>query len=142
MFYHSSIDVASISTFIKYPNFTVHDISERIVLVLFDKQQMHNVNISQTDIVQICARGVIESHTPVPQCQPDLEYQENSLILADLDGDSTSELISYYSTFMAPEYSPKSPTLDNWRLTSLVRVIHLESELPKLFMNKNSIPRF
>lgn len=137
MFYRSTIDVASISAFIKYSNFTVHDISERIVLVLFDKLQTHNVNISQTDIVQICVRGPIDNQTPVPQCQPDLEYQEKSLMIADLDGDSSHELISYYSTFVAPEpYSPKnSNPYNSWSLTSLVRVIRLESELPKLFIN-------
>lgn len=137
MFYRSNIDVASIAAFIKYQNFTVHDISERIVLILFDKYQSHNVNISQTDIVQICVRGMIDSESPLPQCQPDLEYQEKSLMIADLDGDSSHELISYYSTFVAPElYSPKNPNpYDNWSLTSLVRVIRLESELPKLFIN-------
>lgn len=136
MFYRSSIDVASISAFIKYTNFTVHDISERIVLVLFDKLQTHNVNISQTDIVQICVRGPIDSQTPLPLCQPDLDYQEQSLMIADLDGDQSHELISYYSTFLAPEtYSPKSSNpYENWSLTSLVRVIRLESELPKLFI--------
>ncbi|CAB3223860.1 unnamed protein product [Arctia plantaginis] len=136
MFYRSNIDVASISAFIKYPNFTVHDISERIVLVVFDKQMSYSINISQTDMVQICVRGPIESQTPVPQCQPDLDYQEKSMTIADLDGDSSHEVISYYSTFVAPEqYSPKNPSLDNWKLTSLVRVIRLESQLPNLFIN-------
>lgn len=137
MFYRSTINVASISAFIKYTNFTVHDISERIVLVLFDKLQTHNVNISQTDIVQICVRGPIDSPTPLPQCQPDLEYQEQSLMIADLDGDQSHELISYYSTFIASEsYTPKGATnpYTIWSLTSLVRVIRLESELPKLFI--------
>ncbi|RVE48067.1 hypothetical protein evm_007254 [Chilo suppressalis] len=130
------INVASISSFIKYTNFTVHDISERIVLVSFDKMQTHNVNVSQTDIVQICVRGQIDTTSPLPMCQPDLEYQDQSLMIADLDGDQSHELISYYSTFVAPEsYTPKnSNPYDNWRLTSIVRVIRLESELPKLFV--------
>ncbi|KAI5651946.1 hypothetical protein NE865_00283 [Phthorimaea operculella] len=133
-----TINVASISSFIKYDNFTAHDISERIVLVSFDKLQTHNVNVSQTDIVQICVRGPIDTHAPLPICQPDLEYQEKSLMIADLDGDQSHELISYYSTFVAPEsYSPKnSNPYDNWRLTSMVRVIRLETELPKLFVTE------
>lgn len=129
--------MASISSFIKYTNFTAHDISERIVLVSFDHLQTHHVNVSQTDIVQICARGPIDTHVALPVCQPDLEYQEKSLMIADLDGDQSHELISYYSTFVAPEsYTPKKPNpYDSWRLTSIVRVIRLESELPKLFVS-------
>ncbi|KPJ02058.1 hypothetical protein RR46_09870 [Papilio xuthus] len=76
---------------------------------------------------------------PIPLCQPDLEYQEQSLKIADLDGDRSNEIISYYSTFIAPEsYTPKnSNPYDNWELTSVVRVIRLESELPKLFMTEH-----
>lgn len=106
-------------------------------MVSFDNMQTHNVNVSQTDILQICVRGPINSDVPLPICQPDLAYQEQSLMIADLDGDKSHELISYYSTFIAPEsYSPKNTNpVDNWRLTSIVRVIRLESELPKLFVS-------
>jgi hypothetical protein len=105
--------------------------------VSFDKMQTHNVNVSQMDIVQICVRGPVDTNTPLPLCQPDLEYQEKSLMIADLDGDQSHELISYYSTFVAPEsYSPKNANpYDNWRLVSVVKVIRLESELPKLFVS-------
>lgn len=137
-YYRPTINVASISSFIKYANFTAHDISERIVLVSFDNLQTYvHVNVSQTDIVQICVRGSIDSGTPLPTCQPDLEYQEKSLVIADLDGDQSHELISYYSTFLPPEsYSPKKSNV-YWRLTSIVRVIRLESEIPKLFVADN-----
>lgn len=136
-YYRPTINVASVSSYIRYTNFTAHDISERIVLVSFDKFQTHNVNVSQTDIVQICAREPIDTQVPLPMCQPDLEYQEKSLMIADLDGDQSHELISYYSTFVAPEsYSPKNTNpYDIWRLTSVVRVIRLETELPKLFVS-------
>lgn len=136
VFNQPAINVASISSFLKYEEFTAHDISERIVLVSFDRLQTHNVNVSQTDIVQICVRGTIDPHAPLPICQPDLEYQEQSLMIADLDGDQSHELISYYSTFVPPDsYTPKkSNPYDSWRLTSIVRVIRLESELPKLFV--------
>lgn len=129
--------MASMSSFIKYANFTAHDISERIVLVSFDKFQMHNVNVSQTDVIQICVRGVEEGEMSTPICQPDLDYQERSLVIADLDGDQSHELISYYSTFVAPEsYSPnKINPYEQWKLISVVKVIRLESELPKLFIS-------
>lgn len=133
-YYRPSINVASVSSFIKYANFTAHDISERIVLVSFDKIQMHNVNVSQTDIVQICVRGTVNGQIPTPACQPDLEYQEKSLMIADLDGDQSHELISYYSTFVAPESYSSNPH-ETWHLTSVVKVIRLESELPKLFIS-------
>lgn len=134
------MNVASISSFIKYPNFTAHDISERIVLVSFDKQQTYvHVNVSQTDIVQICNRGSVDEESSLPVCQPDLEYQEKSLMIADIDGDMLHELISYFSTFVAPEsYTPKTDkkkSYDNWRLVSVVKVIRLESEVPKLFIS-------
>lgn len=104
------------------------------MLVSFDKMQTHNVNVSQTDIVQICVN--ISTNAPLITCQPDLNYQEKSLMIADLDGDQSHELISYHSTFTAPEsYNPKNTNpYDNWHLTSIVRVIRLESELPKLFV--------
>ncbi|CAG4979693.1 unnamed protein product [Colias eurytheme] len=59
-----------------------------------------------------------------------------SLTIADLDGDQSHELISYYSTFVAPENygTKKSDPYDNWHLSSTVRVIRLETELPKLFV--------
>ncbi|CAK1547035.1 unnamed protein product [Leptosia nina] len=138
IFYHRpTVNVESISSFIKYDNFVAHDISERIVLVAFDNLQTYiHANVSQTDILQICVRGQINANAPLPTCQPDLEYQERSLTIADLDGDQSHELISYYSTFVPPEtYSNKKPDpYDNWHLTSTVRVIRLETELPKLFV--------
>lgn len=114
-----------------------HDISERIVLVAFDKLQTYvHVNVSQTDILQICVRGQVNTNAPLPTCQPDLDYQERSLTIADLDGDQSHELISYYSTFVAPEAydNKKQDAYSSWHLTSTVRVIRLETELPKLFI--------
>lgn len=106
------------------------------MLVSFDRLQTHNVNVSQTDLVQICLRGPVDKNSQLPLCQPDLEYQEQSLMIADLDSDHSHELISYYSTFAAPESNnaKNSNPNDSWHLTSVVRVIRLESELPKLFV--------
>ncbi|CAH4032709.1 unnamed protein product [Pieris brassicae] len=141
IFYHRpTVNIESISSFIKYDNFVAHDISERIVLVAFDKLQTYiHVNVSQTDILQICVRGQMNSNAPLPTCQPDLEYQERSLTIADLDGDQSHELISYYSTFVAPDtYDTKNERgYNSWHLTSTVRVIRLETELPKLFVAEN-----
>ncbi|CAG9584528.1 unnamed protein product [Danaus chrysippus] len=128
------------SSFIKYTNFTAHDISERIVLVAFKKLQSYvRVNVSQTDIIQICVRGKTNSSAPLPICQPDLDYQERSLMIADLDGDQSHKLITYYTTFIPPDnFTPKRSNLNHhWRLTSIVRVIRLETELPKLFASEN-----
>lgn len=138
--FHSQplFDVASISSSIKYENFSAYDISERIVLVSFDNMQTHNVNVSQTDIMQICVRGSVDTPTPQPICQPDLQYQDNSLMIADLDGDHSHELISYYSTF-TESFNPKDIPMEPFdlNLKSVVRVIRLESELPKLFVANN-----
>lgn len=137
IFYRPSLNITSILSFMKNTNFSAHDISERIVLLSFDNMQTHHVNVSQTDIVQICVHGGnADGKVPFPFCQPDLNYQEQSLMIDDLDGDNSHELISYYSTFVAPEtYSSKNTNIyESWKLTSIVRVIRLESELPKLFV--------
>ncbi|VVD04494.1 unnamed protein product [Leptidea sinapis] len=66
--------------------------------------------------------GHVNLNSPAPNCQPDLEYQERSLTIADLDGDKSHELISYYSTFDPPDlYTKKSNPYNHWRLLSIAR---------------------
>lgn len=92
---------------------------------------MHNVNVSQTDLIQICSRDGYQA------CQPDFNYQEESLEIGDLDGDGSHELISYYTSFVETSEA-RSMVMKNsnkWHLTSVVKVIRLESELPKLFVS-------
>ncbi|KAK3912913.1 Protein FAM234A [Frankliniella fusca] len=98
-------------------------LKERIVLVTFNDTDMHLVNASESEIKQLCSNA---------GCQPSLAYQEQSLIIADLDGDGSKELVSYLTTYETEE-DGKPQGSDRLILVSKVRVVRLEAELPKLY---------
>lgn len=91
-------------------------LKERIVLVTFNDTDVHLVNASESEIKQLCSDTT---------CQPSLFFQEQSLIIADLDGDGSKELVSYLTTYDTED--------DRLMLVSKVRVVRLEAELPKLY---------
>lgn len=98
-------------------------IKETIVLIIFNSSDIRIENTSQSNIVQFCQN---DGRNEV--CQPDLNYQENSVLIADLDQDGSQELVSYYSTFVENENEPRK-----WKLMTYVQLLRLESELPKLY---------
>lgn len=106
----------------------VHRISERVVLITFNKTDSRFVNASHFEIIQLCQDSKI--------CQPDVRSQSKSLLLTDLDQDGFQELISYTTTYKnrndddggGGEVRPET-----WKLQSKIRVVRLESELPKLY---------
>ncbi|KAK9511148.1 hypothetical protein O3M35_005764 [Rhynocoris fuscipes] len=108
---------------------SVELIKERIILITFNKSgNMHVVNASQTDIIQLCYDN---------ECQPHLSFQTQSALIADLNGDGTQDLISYFVTYKANNDDPllisDKHSVDQWELESRVRVVRLEAELPKLY---------
>lgn len=105
---------------------TGYIISENILLFTFNNTGFNIINASETNVTQLCFSNVgsIESN-----CQPDVLNQEYSLLISDLDRDGSQELISYSSTFILKDMFESSP----WHLLSTIRVLRLESELPKLF---------
>lgn len=98
-------------------------IKETVVLIVFDSTDTRIENTSQRNIIQFCR---IDKRTEI--CQPDLNYQENSVLIADLDQDGSQELVSYYSTFVENENE-----VNKWKLMTYVQLLRLESELPKLY---------
>ena len=54
------------------------------------------------------------------------------MIIADLDGDGSKELVSYLTTYET-EDDGKPPGSGRLILVSKVRVVRLEAELPKLY---------
>lgn len=98
-------------------------LKERIVLITFNDTDMHLVNASESEIKQLCSNM---------GCQPSLFYQEQSLIIADLDGDGSKELVSYLTTYETDD-DGKPPGSGRLILVSKVRVVRLEAELPKLY---------
>lgn len=98
-------------------------IKETIVLIIFNSSDIRIENTSQSNIVQFCRN---DKGNEV--CQPDLNYQENSVLIADLDQDGSQELVSYYSTFVENENDA-----NKWKLMTYVQLLRLESELPKLY---------
>lgn len=99
-------------------------IKETVVLIVFNSTDIRIENTSQSNIVQFCRAG--DSKTEV--CQPDLNFQENSVLIADLDQDGSQELVSYYSTFVENENQR-----NKWKLMTYVQLLRLEAELPKLY---------
>lgn len=99
-------------------------IKETIVLIIFNSSDIRIENTSQSNIVQFC-RTVKRNEV----CQPDLYGSQNSVLIADLDGDQDGqELVSYYSTFVENENEN-----NKWKLMTYVQLLRIESELPKLY---------
>lgn len=99
-------------------------IKETVVLIIFNSTDTRIENTSQSNIIQFCNNSTRKELV----CQPDLNYQENSLLIADLDQDGSQELVSYYSTFVETEAEQ-----NKWKLITYVQLLRLESELPKLY---------
>lgn len=104
-------------------NMTINAITERIVLVTFNNTNFHIINASSVDIVQLCFLNENGSS----RCQPDLENQTESLLIADLDDDESQELVSFSTSF------EKASLGEKWRLVSSMKLIRLEAELPQLY---------
>lgn len=95
-------------------------INERIVLITFNDTNVHVINASLIEVMQLCFPVDGEYN-----CQPELINQEESLLITDLDNDNSQELVSYSSTFELRD--------GIWKLVSNMKVIRLEDELPKLY---------
>lgn len=109
----------------KNKNLTEVSLEERVMLLTYNATNYKTINASQSYIKQLCSNDEKEF------CQPDLASQENSVLLVDLDGDGSQELISYLSTFITVDATSE----DNEKsiLQTTVKVIRLEKELPKLY---------
>lgn len=119
-------------------------LKETILLIVFNSTDMKIENTSQNSIVQFCQKTVTsrtvgikkEKKTEESLCQPDLNYQENSLLIADLDNDGEQELVSYFSTFVNEN---EGGAYDKWKLKTHVQLLRLESELPKLYSSLEGV---
>ncbi|KAL3284091.1 hypothetical protein HHI36_018259 [Cryptolaemus montrouzieri] len=111
-------------------------ITERVILITFNDTNYNVIEASSTNITQLCF--FIENH--VSNCQPDVKNQEDSILIFDLDRDGSQELISYSSSFYFRENS-KFAT-NPWQLISTIKLLKLESELPKLYDTRQSFGLF
>lgn len=116
-------------------------LKESIMLIVFNASNMKVENASQSNIVQFCQRTTGSKDKSAEKksdtdsiCQPDLNYQENSILITDIDGDGSKELVSYYSTFIN-ENNSGDITADRWKLKTFIQLFKLETELPKLYMD-------
>lgn len=111
-------------------------LKESIMLIVFNSTNMKVENVSQSNIVQFCQRSsgpkADKKSDNETVCQPDLNYQENSVLITDIDGDGSKELVSYYSTFLNENHSDDI-TADRWKLKTFIQLFKLETELPKLY---------
>lgn len=100
-------------------------IKETVILIVFNSTDTRIENTSQSNIIQFCRTEGTEV-----SCQPDLNYQENSVLIADLDQDGSQELVTYYTTFVSTGDDSKM----EWKLITYVQLLRLEAELPKLYI--------
>lgn len=107
-------------------NYKMQLIKETVYIIIFNGGHTDFENTSQSNIVQFCRNN--SDHDMI--CQPDLNNQENSLLIADLDQDGSQELVSYYSTFVNQNEDNKA-----WKLVTYVNLLRLEAELPSLYEN-------
>lgn len=108
-------------------NMKMRLLKETVVLLVFNSTYTRIENTSQSNIIQFCQEGKTGA-----ACQPDLNYQENSLLIADFDRDNSQELVSYYSTFVKTDGGE-----DEWKLLTYVQLLRLESELPSFYSSGN-----
>lgn len=101
-------------------------IKETVILIVFNSTDTKIENTSQSNIVQFCHGDPNDI-----ECQPDLNYQENSLLIADLDQDGSQELVSFYSTYVYDGNDTNESS--NWQLVTYLQLLRLEAELPKLY---------
>lgn len=121
------IEKRSIPDKVKNVSITEQMLTERVSLITFNSTTINVVNASQSDVKQLCAHLGEKTF-----CQPDLSLQKYSVLIADLDEDGSKELISYLSTFVvSDEYDENNNA--KYQLQSSVKVVRLESELPKLY---------
>ncbi|XP_016984316.1 uncharacterized protein LOC108048283 [Drosophila rhopaloa] len=105
-------------------SYKMNMITETVILVLFVGADTHIENTSQSNIIQFCRHDRREM-----VCQPDLNNQDHSMLIADLDQDGSQELVTYMSTFVHPEDQP----LSEWKLLTYVRLLRLQAELPAYY---------
>lgn len=110
-------------------------LKETVKLIVFNSTDIKIENTSQSDVIQFCRENVKDIEDTI--CQPDLNYQENSLIIADLDDDGSQELVSYYSTFVKADQGAGDRS--GMKLKTFVQLLRLESELPKLYNSIESL---
>ncbi|CAG9770644.1 unnamed protein product [Ceutorhynchus assimilis] len=97
------------------------EVTETVVFITFNDTDVHVINASYTTLNQICRKH--ESN-----CQPSMENQKDSLLVHDLENDSSKELVNFYSSYVRRG--------EDWHLVSNVKVVRLEEELPLLYGNK------
>ncbi|KAL1518106.1 hypothetical protein ABEB36_001779 [Hypothenemus hampei] len=97
------------------------DVTESVVLITFNDTNTNEINASYTHITQICRNSEND-------CQPSVDSHKDSLLVEDLENDSSKELVSYYSSYLRNN--------NDWDLKSFVKALRLEDELPKLYGNK------
>lgn len=109
-------------------------LKESIMLIIFNSTNVKVENASQSNIVQFCQRTTNQKDKKSETdsvCQPDLNYQENSVLITDIDGDGSAELVSYHSTFENDHSA--DVVADRWKLKTFIQLFRLELELPNLY---------
>lgn len=101
------------------------NLKEHVILILFNGTSNQVINTSQSNVIQFCR----EAPGTEIYCQPDTNYQENSMTIADLSDDSQDqELISFYSTFVEPQTNT-----NKFKLVTYVQKFRLERDLVSLY---------
>lgn len=107
-------------------------ITERIILITFNKTDYNVIEASSTNITQLC----FQSEMSIVKCQPEFENQKHSILIADLDRDGSQELIYYSNSYYLKENYKFNA--NPWQLIATIKLLKLESELPKLYNAKET----
>nr|CAD7460947.1 unnamed protein product [Timema tahoe] len=90
----------------------MNTIIEHILVLTFNSTHVVELNISQSDVIQLCSS--LNTTDGEKLCQPSIQHQQQSVLIADLDEDGSQELVSYLTT-----YIPRSQI---WQLQTTVRM--------------------
>lgn len=96
------------------------NLTERVSIIFVNNTIVRAMNASQSEVLQLCQGQV---------CQPSLPQQSSSILIADLNGDGVSELISYRSSYVVAENDTKPV------LSSKVQVVKLDDILDEHKLN-------
>ncbi|CAG2066252.1 unnamed protein product, partial [Timema podura] len=91
----------------------MNTIIEHILVLTFNSTHVVELNISQSDVIQLCSS--LNTTDGEKLCQPSIQHQQQSVLIADLDEDGSQELVSYLTTYIHRSQI--------WQLQTTVRMV-------------------
>nr|CAD7266228.1 unnamed protein product [Timema shepardi] len=90
---------------------------EHILVLTFNSTHVVELNTSQSNVTQFCSS--LNTTDGEKLCQPSIQHQQQSVLIADLDEDGSQELVCYLTTYI--------PRSQGWQLQTTVRMVPLNN---------------